>query len=190
MIPVARVPQPSGFVRARKKGRDWLKAHTTEERLRDYWTPFKSVLADGFGQRCGYLAMLDLVGSVDHFLSVAKHRHLAYEWDNLRFASELMNRIKGTEDDNVLDPFEIGEGWFEVILPSLQMVATDRVPARLRAKAEHTIRRLGLRDDERVLRQRRAWLESHEQGKVTISGLDSFAPLLAAAVRKRDLGGG
>jgi hypothetical protein len=44
--------------------------------------------------------------------------------------------------------------------------------------------RPALRDDERVLQQRRAWLRKYEEGKLTLNGLRELAPLIAAAVEK------
>ena len=76
----------------------------------------------------------------------------AYEWSNLRFASAWINSTKGTLDDQVLDPFDLGEDWFEILLPSLQLVLTDKVPPQQRQKAQFTLERLRLQDDERVLR--------------------------------------
>ena len=69
-------------------------------------------------------------GTVDHYLSCANHRALAYEWTNYRFTSARMNSIKRTEDDRVLDPFEVGDDWFEILLPSLQMVQRIASPSR------------------------------------------------------------
>ena len=60
-----------------------------------------------------------------------------------------------------------------------------RMPAHLHALAEQPLTDLHLRDDERVLRQRRAWLRQYEEGKLTLDGLREVAPLIAAAVEKR-----
>lgn len=121
-------------------------------------------------------------GTVDHFLSFKHHRDLAYEWRNYRFASGPLNASKRDADDAVLDPFEVGAGWFEIILPSLQMRVTDVVPADYRAKAEFTLKRLKLRDGERVIRWRRSWYRMYTNGQLTLDGLRTVAPLLAAAV--------
>ena len=124
-------------------------------------------------------------GTVDHYLSCANHRALAYEWTNYRFTSARMNSIKRTEDDRVLDPFEVGDDWFEILLPSLQMVATDRVPLAERDRVAFTLKRLGLGDGESVLRRRRAWYEQFLTGGQSLDGLRHYAPLIAHAVHKR-----
>lgn len=87
--------------------------------------------------------------------------------------------------DQMLDPFEIGDGWFEIILPSLQLRVSSTVPAPLKAIAEFVVKRLHLRDDERVIRQRRAWYELYEAGKLNLKGLHDMAPLIAAAVERQ-----
>jgi len=74
-------------------------------------------------------------------------------------------------DDQVLDPFDLGEDWFEILLPSLQLVLTDKVPQQQRQKAEFTLERLRLRDDERVLRQRQSWYQLYLDGDLTLQGL-------------------
>ncbi len=126
--------------------------------------------------------MNEPVGCVDHYLSSKNHRHLAYEWSNYRYSSEWINKSKQNADEEVLDPFEVEDGWFEILLPSLQLVLTDAVPPEQRARAERTLARLHLRDDERVLRQRQAWYRLYQEGRLTLDGLREMAPLIARAV--------
>jgi hypothetical protein len=71
------------------------------------------------------------------------------------------------------------------LLPSLQLVMTDAVPATERERAAFTLARLHLRDSEPIIRQRRSWYEMYEQGKLTLEGLDDVAPLIAQAIRKK-----
>jgi len=187
MIPVTPVQEPDDFeVKCGKPGREWLAKHPHAKRPRDLWSQFRHQLADGFENRCGYGAMRIPSGSIDHYLSWKKHPELTYAWGNYRFADGWLNQSKQAADERVLDPYEVGEGWFEILLPSLQLVVTDKVPAALRARAEYTLKRLHLRDDERVIRQRRAWLELYEKG-MPLELLAETAPLIAAAISKRDL---
>ncbi|AFZ25317.1 hypothetical protein Cylst_3152 [Cylindrospermum stagnale PCC 7417] len=180
-------PEPPDFdAKARQLGNSWLaKNPDTKKRPKEYWSVFKSYLADGFGNLCGYSAMYEPVGTVDHFLSCENYRHLTYEWSNYRFASAWINSSKGTLDDKVCDPFQVGDDWFEILLPSLQLVLTDAVPAEEHQKAEFTLQRLHLRDDERVIRQRQAWYQMYLDGEITLIGLEKKAPLIARAIRKQ-----
>lgn len=185
MIPVASVPEPPDFdAEVRQPGRVWLAAHPDAKRPRDLWSRFKPALADGFGDRCGYGAMYEPVGTVDHHLSFARSPSLAYEWSNYRFVSQWINASKQTADDGILDPFEVGEGWFVIELPSLVLRPTDAIPSALRARAAYTIERLHLRDDPRVLRQRLKWWRLYREGRIDLDGLREVAPLIAAAVER------
>lgn len=187
MLRVQPVPEPAAFDReARQPGNAWLAANPEAERARDFWSPFRNELREGFRNLCGYAAMFDPTGgTVDHYLSVRHHRHLAYEWSNYRFASSTMNSIKRNADDAVLDPYQIEDGWFEILLPSLQMRVTERVPPQHRARAEATLSRLKLRDDERLIRWRQSWYELYRAGELSLDGLERVAPLIAAAVQER-----
>ena len=125
--------------------------------------------------------------NMDHFVPIkelkttGKH-HLAYEWSNFRYVEGVINQRKGTL--SLLDPFKIKDDWFEIILPSLQLILTDKVPKSQRAKAELTLTRLGLRDHEVVIRYRRKWYEMYESNKLTLAGLREVAPLIADAVER------
>lgn len=186
MIKVEPVQEPHDFdAKARKPGHAWLAKNKNTGRPRDYWSPFKFKLADGFGQRCGYSAMFEPVGSVDHFVSCKNNMALAYEWNNYPYSQEWLNKSKQTADRAVLDPYEVEDGWFEIHLPSLQLHATTKIPPSHRARAEYTLVRLHLRDDERVLRQRREWYRMYQEGELDLTGLRKKAPLIAAAVDKQ-----
>ena len=184
MIPVRKVKKPRGFdAEVKVPGDAWLADNPAAARPPALWAAYTAALSEGFGNLCGYAAMLDPTGgTVDHFLSFKNRRDLAYEWSNYRFASGPLNASKRNADDTVLDPFEVGDGWFEIVLPSLQMRITDAVPAAYRAKAAFTLKRLNLRDGERVIRWRKSWYDMYLAGRLTLDGLRGVAPLLAAAV--------
>ncbi len=116
MIPVAATLPPVGFdATCRQPGLQWLAAHPPggEDQLPNDWRKFLPDLCVAFHNRCGYLAMLDLNGTVDHFLSTHNQRHLAYEWSNYRYATGWLNSSKQNVDQRVLDPFQVREEWFE-----------------------------------------------------------------------------
>ncbi len=177
-------PEPPDFdTRCRQPGLAWLARNPPPKRPKDFWSPFRLSLATAFEQLCAYSCQHEPVGTVDHFLSCHDHRERAYDWQNYRFASQWINSSKKTCE--VLDPFEVGDDWFEILLPSLQLVTTDRVPPADRARAEQTLTRLHLRDDERVIRQRAVWYELYRQGDLSLTGLRQMAPLIARAVDKQ-----
>ena len=188
MIPVRKVNTPEGFdTKVKAPGEAWLKKNPKAKRPKPLWVPFTTALSDGFSKRCAYAAMLDPTGgTVDHFLSFKNYPHLAYEWGNYRFASGTLNASKQNADDAVLDPFEVEEGWFEIMLPSLQLRITDKVPSALREKAEFTLKQLKLQDGERIIRWRKSWYDMYLNGQLNLSGLRVVAPLLAAAVENKN----
>jgi len=181
MIPVARVPEPDGFdERVRKRGAVWLAEHPGTERPHGYWREFWWPLAEGFAWRCGYTAMHTMSGDVDHHRPYRGNEKLAYEWGNYRYADGCFNSAKKTKP--ILDPYEVEEGWFEVVLPSLHMRVTERVPAARRGEAEATLRDHDLCDGERVVRTRLQWYREHRERGLPLPALRRFAPLVHGAV--------
>lgn len=187
MIRVACIPEPPEFERAaRQKGKDWLARHPDKKRPTDLWSPFKAYLADGFRNLCGYSAMYEPVGTVDHYISFDSDRTKAYDWSNYRFASGWINSAKKNLDDQVFDPFEVQDGWFEVELRTFRLVCQfDKIPESEWARAKLTLQKLHLDNDERVIRQRREWYRTYVDGELSLEGLEKKAPLIARAIRKR-----
>lgn len=191
MIHFDKTNEPVNFdADVRRPGLNWLAKHPHAGRPKDYWNEVKFELADAFSNLCAYSCMRVFVGTVDHFISCrsclkGKQSHRIYEWDNYRYASGWINSSKQNADDSVLDPFEVEDGWFEVLLPLMQLIVSKSVPDAVRAKAEYTLARLHLQDDERVVRQREAWYREFGGGDLSLEGLRRFAPLIARAVEAR-----
>lgn len=184
MIPVAPVAEPDDFdERVRRRGAAWLAEHPTAVDPRPYWIAFLPHLREGFGRLCGYAAMFvpNGNGTVDHHRSQRDNPALLYEWSNLRFASTLMNTSKKAR--TVLDPYEVGAGWFEVLLPSMELVARyEHIPRERHALVRATLEALPLVHDERIVRQRREWYVMFRSGELSLEGLRRVAPLIAEAV--------
>lgn len=188
MIALKPAAQPVNFEEeVAIPGERWLAANPdVKKRPPRYWAKCEHALADSFANRCAYAAMLDPTGgTVDHYFSWINFPYLAYDWENYRFASATLNSSKLALDDAVLDPFDVGDGWFEILLPSLEMVLTDLVPTSMRAKAEFTLRRLQLDRGKRVIGWRKSWYRLYSQGKLRLEGLREVAPLIADAVEKQ-----
>lgn len=186
MIRFEARPAPEGFVeRVQQRGAVWL---TANERGRPpaHWIEFRSQLADAYGSLCAYGAMYEPVGTVDHFISVDEDRSKAYDWSNYRFASAWLNSSKqALRSSQLLDPFAVQNEWFEVQLPSMQLVLTEHVPDEWRERAQFMLDRLHLAHDERVVRQRREWFRMYEEHGLTLDELAKKAPLIAAAIKKK-----
>lgn len=189
MIAVANpVPEPAEFdVQCRQKGNKWLTANPAKTKgFPGYWTKFEAELEAGFHARCGWWAMRIESGTVDHYFSKSKaaNRHLIYEWKNYRHAAGTVNSSKKNHDDAVLDPFEVGDGWFEVNLASMELTWTSNLPANLRTKTEFTLKKLHLAKGTKVRRYRKRLYDEYKDGKLTLAGLEDYAPLIARAVKK------
>ncbi len=191
MIRVEPAPEPSGFDReCRRRGRAWLASRdgrswrkTGRPRMPDYWTAFEPELYAAFEGRCGYAAIyIPPPAQIDHHLDKVTRPDLAYEWDYYRAAAPYLNAKKSGRV--VLDPFEITGEWFAVLWPSLQLAVTDAVPPARRALAESTIRSLGLRDSEWMIRWRQSYVEAFLERRATLDDLRQRAPLLAAMVER------
>ena len=184
MIRFEAIAKPEGFAeQVEQPGAAWLEANPDAKRPKDLWTQFKPALADGFRSLCAYSVMYEPVGTVDHFVSWHEDRSKAYEWANYRYCAGWINSSKqSVKAAEIFDPFEVGDGWFEIILPSLQLVVSDAVPDEQRDRAEFVLTRLHLRDDERVVRQRREWYRMFQEGEISLDGLRGKAPLIARAV--------
>lgn len=194
MIRVRPRAEPKNFARrCRERGRRWLKNHAGYEgHPYDYWSAFEHELRATFGGLCGYCAMKVMKGQIDHFIPVAILKaqgrdHLVYEWSNFRYGERVVNQRKSNH--LVLDPFKVKDDWFEILLPSLQLVLTQKVPKTKRKLAEFTIEKLGLQDSEMVVRYRQVWFQLYQNRKLTSEGLKEVAPGIARAV-ERDLAAG
>ena len=66
------------------------------------------------------------------------------------------------------------------------MRVTDLVPNEFRERAEYTLKRLKLRDGERVLQWREGWYQGYLNGWVSLEGLRQYAPLIAKAVERAE----
>ena len=92
MIHFDLTPEPPHFDETvRQPGLQWLESHAQSQRLEPYWNSAKTDLANAFGQLCGYSAMFETVGTVDHYLSTKNHREQAYEWDNYLYSAAWIN---------------------------------------------------------------------------------------------------
>lgn len=185
MIRITPPVEPQNFdVDCRQPGNRWLANHPDGDPPGKYWRPFTSALCEGFGYRCGYSAMWDLNGTIDHYTSQKNQRELSFEWSNFRYASGWLNSSKQTLDHAVLDPFVAKDEWFEIIFPSLIMQLTSCVPQRLRRVAEFTLTRLHLADGDRVYEQRKIDYDAFQARELPMNVLEKQAPILATAIQR------
>lgn len=148
---VGEVPEPP-----RKAGRKFQRIadsreEISPERFPAYWTAALDDLMTAYGRICAYscFRIHPVTGSrsVDHMAPKSRAWDQVYEWRNYRLASSLLNARKRDFSD-VLDPFLIGDDWFELELVGFQVKPAKQLDADIRARALATIDRLGLNDFE------------------------------------------
>ena len=183
----------------RQPGALWLAAHPKEDphKMSAWWSQFQPDLARHFHYRCGWLATsIELGGIVEHWLSCgprqgtpSPHCQLAFEWTNYRYTTGVINSLKGTLDNQILDPCEVQPGWFEVLLPSFELVPTDQIPGQFKARAKTTVEKLQLRRYKAQFTRWRWYERCWNHGNPDLETLRSDAPLVAAAIEKARLAG-
>ena len=132
---------------------------------------------------CIYIERVVGQPTVDHMLPKSLAWDQVYEWSNYRLVSSLMNSRKGDAAD-VIDPFEVEEGWFELDLVSFRVVAGADADEIIRERVQATIDRLRLNDyDCRTLRTEYA--ESYLVGEIRLGYLERRAPFVASELRRQ-----
>lgn len=160
VIPVAPQPEPPSFERrVRRRGLAWIRkkrlsldgAVPEGVAIPDYWRECLGELHRAYRGICAYVCVYiePIAGqpSVDHFVAKSRRLDQAYEWANYRLACSRMNSRK-REFDDVLDPFSLASGTFQLEFGSGKIFPNPDLPPDARALAERTIERLGLDDAE------------------------------------------
>lgn len=177
---------------ARRGPKRQVKETITSDDLPDYWTKCLDDLHRAYRGICAYLCIHIPAGvgskTTDHFSPkaprISPKLEDAYEWSNYRLACGLMNTRKGEE--TIIDPFLIDGTWFHLDLSTMAISAsTDpELPVELRTRVEHTIRILGLDDDE-CRRARGDWYQPYLDGEIAFSFLEKKCPFLAAEILRQ-----
>lgn len=186
MIRVAPQPEPAAFdANVRIPGRAALTKGL--DPLPPYWRDQMLVaLHTAYGGICAYLCTYIPRGtgarSTDHYVAKSRDRSLAYEWLNYRLACSLMNSRKAAFDD-ILDPFEIEDGWFVLELSGLQVLPNPDLSADLRRKVQATIDQLDLNDTE-CLAARAEWYDDYLDHR-RLDVLKRRSPFVASELQRQ-----
>ncbi len=189
MIPVTPQPEPEDFdTQVRQKGLRWLVKHDIDitaplpsgTKLPPYWRACLGKLHSGYGGVCAYLAVFFEIttgaGNVEHFLPKSLRPDLAYEWCNYRLACSAINSCKKSFT-NVLDPFEVKDGWFYLELVSGHIFPNPQLSASLQQKIQATIDRLKL-DSSANNEMRAKHYQFYCEGKITKEYLKDYSPFV------------
>lgn len=175
---------------ARTSGRKFAKVadHRADIEPRwfpTYWVKAIDDLMVAYQRVCAYscFRIHPVTGgkSVDHMAPKSRHWDQVYEWGNYRLASSLLNARKRDFSD-VLDPFEVEDGWFVLELVGFQVRPAPDLRPEIHDQVVATIDRLGL-DDFRSSRARDA--ELYWNGEITFAVLKEESPFVAAELRRQ-----
>ncbi len=193
MIHIDLQPEPLDFdVRVRQPGNAFLSAHPSPNskqwRTNNFWSRCSSQLYQAYGGICAYcgewFSRTTSQVSVDHFYPKSSHQEKAYEWDNYRLTTQVMNGYKG--DKIILDPFEISNGDLVLDFPScLVKPRRDMTPAE-KSKAKFTIQILHLNDEDQANRRLEIVME-YIGGNVSRAFLESKYPFIAEELNRQNL---
>jgi hypothetical protein len=156
-----------------------------------YWTRALAALHEAYRGVCAYSCFYiePLSGpTVDHFVAITKTLREAYEWRNYRLAFALMNACKGAFAD-VLDPFEVQDGWFVLDLDTLDVEPGAGLEPDLTDRVLATCRRLQLNGSE-CKKMRRDffnlyWSSQSPERPIPLWFLEMKAPFLAREMRRQ-----
>lgn len=188
MIRVQRHPEPEDFdEKIRQPG---LRALSQGAAVPPpLWRECLQQLWDAYGGICAYLGIFIQPGvgarSVDHFIPKSRRPDLLYEWANYRLACSLMNSRKHQFED-VLDPFEVEDGWFSLDLSFLQVLPNPTLDELTRVRVQATIDRLDLNDSE-CIQARTKEYDAYLNDDLPFRLLEKWSPFVAMELKRQGL---
>jgi hypothetical protein len=209
MIPVAPANEPARFdelvrqkglsaidelvgrkPRLKRRGPRRKKIANSEEDIPPdafpaFWREALDDMLERYERRCAYLALYleHATGSptVDHMIPKSRRWDQVYEWLNYRLCAALINANK-SDMTSLVDPFEVGEGWFALELVGFQVIRGPNAPASKTAEIDATLRLLNMPD---CIKAREEYVTSYEQGAIELGYLERRAPFIASELRRQ-----
>ena len=190
MIRIERKAEPSDFdAKVRRPGLDYLKGLAAGEKpnwsRHGYWRKAKEDMINAYEGICAY-ACCEITPSssaeIDHFHPKVRYRQEAYDWDNFRLCSSNINKKK--HDHNVLDPFDVRDRTFGIVLATGRMVKLKKYDSAYEALCDKTVEVLGL-NEHAYIRMRNDILDDYLRGEITISNLRKRNPFVYSEVRRQ-----
>ncbi len=190
MIHVDPQPEPSDFDKTvRAPGRRFRESNPDGQELPPYWRACLDDLHKAYRGICSYVNIyinrVTGARTVDHFIAKSGAREEAYEWSNYRLACSLMNSRKGRFDD-VLDPFEVEDGWFVLEFGFLKLFPNPELAPDLQDRVQNTINRLGL-NDKSCRDARDEYCRDYIEGAISFDYLKRYCPLVAREMAREGL---
>jgi uncharacterized protein (TIGR02646 family) len=190
VIHVAPREEPADFdERVRRPGR--AAVARGDNPLPDYWRRCLDDLYRRYDGICAYACVHipPVTGgrSVEHFAPKSKHRDPAYEWSNYRLVCSIMNSRKRDFED-VLDPFEVLDGWFHLQLTSMKIFPNPNMAPDVKAQVEATITQLKLNNAD-CIQARSSYFDEYiaSTDPLPFRLLRKWSPFVAMEVERQGL---
>lgn len=196
MIKVSPKPEASDFdAKVRQQGLAFLLSNGIREGVEvpenfkwdPFWRNCIEDLYDGYEGICAYLGwhfeFLDGTASVDHYLPKKKFPQQAYNWANFRLATRQRNSLKGDHED-VLDPFEIENGWFQVDFLTGKVSPSPDLEKEISEQIDATIKRLKLNESRLKLRRAELLIEI-SQSMISPENAQRYYPFLFIELKRQ-----
>jgi hypothetical protein len=157
------------------------------EHFPPFWRDVLPEMLNAYNRLCAYLALYieHATGSpsVDHVIPKSKAWDRVYEWSNYRLACVLANSKKN-DVDAVLDPFEIGDGFFALEFVEFRVKVGENAVGDLEAKVADTIEKLGLNLPD-CCKARQEYFENYKRRHIKLDYLERRAPFIARELRRQ-----
>lgn len=193
MIHVNLIPEPENFdARVRQPGNEFLadcpNPNSKQWSKHSYWSRVSAELYNAYGGICAYsgqwFSRTTSIISVDHFYPKSLFQEKAYEWDNYRLTTQIMNGYKG--DKIIVDPFEVVNGDFILDFPSCLIKPRRNMAPAEKNKVKSTIQILHLNDEEQAS-QRCEIIINYIKGYITKQFLEAKYPFIAEELERQNL---
>ncbi|MCI9140025.1 hypothetical protein D7X25_18190 [bacterium 1XD42-8] len=194
MIHVDLQPEPINFHRdVRIPGKSFLQRVPVPSgkqwKNKDYWKRTSADLYGAYNGICAYTGLWFSKStapvSVDHFLPKSKRPELAYEWNNYRLTTQIMNNYK--DDNLIVDPFEIHNGDFILDFPSCLIKANPNLPREKIDKIQFTIDVLKLNSNDDQVQARCDIIISFVNEEISKQYLKRRYPFIAYELERQNL---
>ncbi len=194
MIHVDLQPEPINFHRdVRIPGKSFLQRVPVPSgkqwKNKDYWKRISADLYGAYNGICAYTGLWFSKStapvSVDHFLPKSKRPELAYEWNNYRLTTQIMNNYK--DDNLIVDPFEIHNGDFILDFPSCLIKANPNLPREKIDKIQFTIDVLKLNSNDDQVQARCDIIISFVNEEISKQYLKRRYPFIAYELERQNL---
>ena len=158
-------------------------------KLPTYWREALGDLKTAYGHICAYCGFrIHLVtgnATVDHMAPKSRSWDRVYEWSNYRLAAGILNAAKNDFED-VLDPFEVEDGWFQLELVGFQVRPAPGLPAEQVTAIDATIERLDLNRPE-LLERREELVTDYQSQDLTLRIVQRESPFIARELQRLGL---